>query len=100
MEVLRRGGGIGKPDVALRRERDEALDARARVLGARALVAVGEQQREARLLPPLRLAGGDEAVDDHLRPVREVAELRLPQHEAFGSGGGILTLDYQGGPVR
>jgi hypothetical protein len=35
----------------------------------------------------LSLAADDELVDDHLRAVGEVAELRLPQHEASGSLG-------------
>ena len=59
----------------------EALEARRGVLGARALVAVREQQRQARGLAPLGQAGDDELVDDDLGAVDEVAELRLPEHE-------------------
>ena len=46
--------------------------------------AVRQQQRQRRLLAPLDLAGGDELVDDGLRAVGEVAELRLPQHQRVG----------------
>ena len=46
VEVLRRRGAVGHADVALRRHLQEALEPRARVLGARALVAVRQQQRE------------------------------------------------------
>jgi len=51
-----------------------------------ALVAVRQQQDHAGLLAPLLLAGADELVDDRLRAVREVAELRLPQPCANGTG--------------
>src|SRR4051794_3735095 len=81
VEVLRRGREVGDADVALGGEHQEALEPRARVLGAGPLVAVRQQQRQARRLPPLRQAGDDELVDDDLRRVHEVAELRLPEDE-------------------
>ena len=84
MEVLGGGGRVGDPDVALGGELDEALDAGARVLGPGALVAVRQQQGEAGDLAPLRLGGDDEAVDDHLGGVAEVAELGLPEDQALG----------------
>ena len=84
VEVLRRRRDVGHADVALGGELQEALEAPARVLGARALVAVRQQQREARRLAPLGEAGDEELVDDHLRGVHEVAELRLPEHERLG----------------
>ena len=46
VEVLRRGGAVRDADVLLRGELEEALEPRARVLGAVALVAVREQQRQ------------------------------------------------------
>ena len=52
-----------------------------RVLGALALVAVGQQQDEPGGLVPLVLGGDDELVDDDLGAVHEVAELRLPHDE-------------------
>ena len=100
VEVLGRGGRVGEPDVALGAELDEALDPGARVLGAGALVAVREQQRQPRRLAPLRLAGDDEAVDDHLRRVGEVAELRLPEDQALGRGGRVAVLEAEAGGLR
>ena len=47
MEVLGRGRHVGDADVLLGGELEEALELRARVLGAVALVAVREQQRQA-----------------------------------------------------
>ena len=60
---------------------EEALDARRRVLGALALVAVRQQQHEAVVLVPLVLGGDEVLVDDDLGAVDEVAELRLPHHQ-------------------
>src|SRR5256714_7860726 len=42
------------------------------------LVAVRQQQHQAAHALPLRLGAGDELIDDHLRLVDEIAELRLP----------------------
>src|SRR3954452_10064249 len=95
VEVLRRGREVRDADVALGGEREEALEARRRVLGARPLVAVRQQQRQARRLAPLREAGDDELVDDDLRRIDEVAELRLPQHERLGRLLRIAVLEAE-----
>jgi hypothetical protein len=44
---------------------------------------VRQQEREARRLSSLRRTGRDELIDDDLRAVVEVAELRFPQHETL-----------------
>src|SRR3546814_11618769 len=54
------------------------LEAGRGMLRALPLVAVRQQQHDARHAQPLRLARGDELVDDHLGAVGEVPELRLP----------------------
>src|SRR3954464_10010804 len=97
VEILGRGRRVREPDVALCGELDEALDAGARVLGAGALVAVREEQREPRGLAPLRLCRNDEAVDDHLGGVAEVAELGLPEDEAVGGGRRVAVLEAEAG---
>ena len=74
-----------------------ALDAGGRVVGALALVAVGEQQHDARALAPLLLGRGDELVDDGLGAVGEVAELRLPQHERVGALDRVAVLEAHRG---
>ena len=78
--------------VVLGAQREEALDARRRVLGALALVAVRQQQHEPVVLTPLVLGGDDELVDDDLGAVDEVAELRLPHHQRVGVGVGVAVL--------
>src|SRR3989442_6254692 len=87
MEVLRRRRAVGHADIALGTERQEPLQPGARVLWALALVAVGQEQRQARGLAPLGQAGDQELIDDHLGAVGEIAELRFPEHER------VLRLD-------
>src|SRR5215213_8086367 len=48
--------------------------------------AVRKQHDEAARAQPLGFAGGDELIDDALRAVGEVAELRLPQHQSARVG--------------
>jgi hypothetical protein len=63
----------------------EALQARAGVLGALALEAVRQKEHhQAAQAVPLVLGAHDELVDDDLRAVDEVAELGLPDDQRFG----------------
>ena len=82
------------------RELEEALEARARVLRPVALVAVRQEERQPRRLPPFREPGGDELVDDDLRAVDEVAELRLPEDEHLGRGSGVAVLEADARVLR
>ena len=100
VEVLRRRGRARHAHVALGGRAQEALEAGRGVLGARALVAVGQQQREAGGLPPLGQARDDELVDDHLGGVDEVPELRLPQHERLGRLLAVAVLEAEAGELR
>src|SRR3954453_21295279 len=59
-----------------------------------------QQQRQPRLLSPLRLAGDDEAVDDHLAGVGEIAELRLPEDERAGVRRRVSVLEAEAGGLR
>ena len=70
------------------------------VLRARALVAVREQQRQARRLAPLRQRRDDELVDDDLGRVDEVAELRLPEHERLRRLHRVAVLEAEAGDLR
>ena len=99
VEVLRGRRGVRDADVALGGELQEALEAGAGVLGPRALVAVRQQQRQPRGLAPLGRPAGDELVDDDLRAVGEVAELRLPQDERLGRLGAVAVLEAEAGDL-
>src|SRR5438128_828849 len=54
------------------------------MLGTLAFKAVRKQQDHAGREIPLIFTRADELVDDHLRAVDEVSELRFPQNESFG----------------
>src|SRR5881296_3354815 len=97
VEVLPWRGQVADLHVVLGAELEEALEARARVLGALALVAVREEQHEAAHALPLRLRAGEELVDDHLRAVDEVAELRLPEDQPARVGEAHAELEAEDG---
>ncbi len=73
---------------------------RVRVLRALPLVAVRQQHHQAREQAPLVLAGAEELVDDHLRAVGEIAELRLPQDERFRVVAAVAVLEREDGRLR
>src|SRR5215470_13278552 len=79
-------------DVVLGAELEVPLEPRRRVLRPLPLVAMRQQQREAAHPCPLRLARGDELVDHHLRAVREVAELRLPDGQLVRLGARVSVF--------
>ena len=69
------------------------------VFRTRALVAVRQQQRQARRLAPLGQRRHDELVDDHLRRVHEVAELGLPEHERLRRLHRVAVLEAEAGDL-
>ena len=93
VEILRGVGGLADLDVVPRCELQEALDARAGVFRALAFVAVRQQQHQAGKQFPLVFAGADELIDDCLRDVDEVAELRFPQDQRFGIVAAVAVFE-------
>src|SRR3546814_14124508 len=55
-------------------------------------IAVRQEYRQTAKTPPLRLAGGNELVEQHLRAVREVAELCFPDHQRSRIGRRIAVF--------
>jgi len=74
-------GGIDDLNIVLGGEPEEALEARAGMLGAHTLEAVRQQEHEATELLPFVFAARDELIDDWLRDIPEIAELRFPKDE-------------------
>ena len=70
-----------------------ALDSRGRMIGPLALIPVRQQKHHTRPLAPLLFRARNELVDDGLGSVREVAELRLPEHEGIGSLDRVPVLE-------
>ena len=100
MEVLRGSRAVDDLDIVLRAHREEALDARRRVLGPLSLVAVRQQQDQPRRLLPLVLRRHEELVDHDLGAVHEVAELCLPRDERVLRHDGVAVLEAQRGVLR
>ena len=95
VEVVCRRGGLDDPHVVLGGQLQVALDARARVVGSLALVAVGQEHDERGTLAPLLLGRAHELVDDGLRTVREVAELCLPDRQGLGALHRVAVVEGQ-----
>src|SRR5260370_5159781 len=84
MEILSGRRGLANLHVVLGGELHEALQARAGMLRPLAFVAVRKEHYNGRRQIPFIFARADELVDDHLRAVCKIAELRLPQNQRFG----------------
>ena len=81
MKVLGGVAGLGHAQVVARAQRQESLEAPARVLGTLTFVAVGQEHHETRTLTPLIFCGDEKVIDDDFGAVDEVAKLRLPGDE-------------------
>src|SRR3546814_16088208 len=55
-------------------------------------IAVRQKYSQTAKTPPLRLGGGNELVEPHLRAVREVAELCIPDHQRIRIGRRIAVF--------
>ena len=100
VEVLRGGSGVDDAHVVLRAQHEEPLEPGRRVLGSLALEAVRQQQHQAAALAPLVFGGDDELVDDRLRAVGEVAELRFPAHQRVLVGDRVAVLEAERRELR
>src|SRR5579875_8412 len=78
VKVVGRRRAIGNLHVVFRTHLQEAFEPRRGMLGPLTLVTVRQQADEARHAQPFAFPGRDELVEDDLRAVCEVAELRLP----------------------
>src|SRR3954452_16572608 len=92
MEVARRRARVDDRHVVLGVELEPALEPGRAVLRPLALVAVRQQADQARQAKPLALARADKLVKVNLRPVGEVAELRLPAGQAARVGEAVAVL--------
>ena len=97
VEVLRRSGTVGDPDVAFRGQLEKPLEPGARVLRTLPFVPVRQQQHQPGGEAPLGETARDELVDDDLGAIDEVAELGLPEDQGPGRGGAVAVLETEGG---
>lgn len=109
VEVLGRGGSVDDLHVAVLvlagellgrgvdvrviiAQLEVTLNTRGRVLGALAVITVGEGHNETGTLEPLLLTRGEELIDNALRVVGKVTELSLPYDESVGVNERIAEL--------
>src|SRR6266487_213392 len=93
MVVLRSGRAVGNAPVLFGGQLEIALQARARVLRPLSFISMRKQHDERRILAPLGATGGDKLIDNYLRDVGKIAELRLPQDQCFRSVDTIAVLE-------
>src|SRR5262245_27430424 len=92
VEVLGRSRAVANLHIVFCAELEKALDTRAGMLRPLSLIAVRQEQPQADGLLPLGLSACDELVDDHLRPIGEVAKLGFPQHQCQGIGHAVAEF--------
>ena len=78
----------------------EAFQPRAGVLRTLAFEAVRQQQHQTAETFPFVFGARDELVDDHLRGIDEVAELRLPKHQPVGPVEAVAVLESEHARLR
>src|SRR6266446_6919458 len=81
VEILRGSRRLADLHVVFGGKLHEALEPGAGMFRALAFVAVRQEHDETGRQIPLVLARADELVDDDLRTVGEITELRFPEHE-------------------
>src|SRR5437016_5945169 len=78
VEQLDRQGRLDDLNIVVCRQFQKPFQSCARVLGSLALESVRKQKSDAAEAAPFLFGSRDELVDDHLRNVPEIAELRFP----------------------
>src|SRR5882724_2684032 len=83
MKILRRRRRLDDLNIVLRRQREKSFEPRAGMFRSHAFKSVRQQQHESRQPLPLGFRARKKLVNDDLRGVHKVAELRFPKHERF-----------------
>src|SRR5258708_32896716 len=84
MEILRSGRRLADLNVVFRSELQIALHARAGMLRTLAFITLRQQHDKSGEQAPLVFAGGNKLIDDHLRAISKISELRFPQYQSIG----------------
>ena len=100
VEVIRRRRAIGDLHVVFGAHLQEALEPRGGMLRALPFIAVRQQADEAGHAQPFALGRRDELIEQHLRAVGEIAELRFPERQRIRLGGRIAVFVAEHGLFR
>src|SRR5579885_724252 len=100
MKVLRRGRRLANLEVVAGSKLQKAFNSSARVFRALSFIAVGQEQYQAREQVPLEFTGNDELINDRLRNIGKVAELRLPKHQGLRIIAAVTILEPENAGFR
>ena len=89
---LGRGAGHADLHIVFCAQLQETFQTGRGVFRALPFIAMGQQHGKTTQAAPLGFPGGDKLVDHHLGAIGEIAELRFPNHQGLGRGGGITVL--------
>ena len=95
MKILRRRRRLADLNIVFPRQLQKSLNPRARMLGPLTFISMGQQHHQSRRQIPFIFAGADELIDDHLRAIREITELRFPRDQRFWIIAAIAILETQ-----
>ena len=95
VKILCRGRQIYDLHILLGAELEKTLETRAAVLRTLPFVAVRQQHHEITPSLPFRFRRTDELINDHLRPISKITELRFPQHEGILAGHRVAVFKTQ-----
>src|SRR5579862_942953 len=84
VEILRGARGLANLNVVFGGKLHVALKAGAGMLRPLPFIPMWQEHYHTGRQIPLVVASADELIDDDLRAVSEVTELRFPKHERFG----------------
>ena len=95
MKILRGRAGINNLDIVLGRKREKAFEPRAGMFRPHSLKTVREQKNDPRQPMPFVFCTNDKLIDDDLRGVHEIAELRLPQNQTVGAIETVAVIESE-----
>src|SRR4051812_6819879 len=95
VEQIGRRGGVDHLHVVFRAHLQEALQPRRGMLGPLSLIAMRQHADEAGHAQPFAFPRGDELVEQHLRAIGEVAELRFPDGQRGRLGQRVAVLEAE-----
>ena len=100
MKVLGRCREIADLNIILGGKLEKTLEATARVFRTLSFVTVRQKQHDTARPLPFRFGRNDELIDDRLRAIRKIAELRLPQAKHVRIIERVTVIETEDGGFR
>src|SRR4051812_2155489 len=100
MEILSGGGEIADLNVVLGALLEETLEAPAGVFRPLAFVSMRKQEHDAAGGLPFRFRRGDKLIDNRLRTVSKIAELRFPKAKHVRVINRVTVIEPEDGGFR